>query len=143
MAGYSKIYCVGGLGGFQGADGINPILFQILVGDGGRQWLEAHYFDTTIKPLGKIRVIIPESPNNPNSLLDACIAFYPKYFESCSLLSQIETKTKNLEKLDFDLKNKLIYKQWCNLRTEALPLFKTLNIFEANLSHMNLESYEL
>lgn len=45
MAGFSKIYCVGGLGGFQGADGVNPILFQILVGDASRQWLQVHYFD--------------------------------------------------------------------------------------------------
>jgi hypothetical protein len=45
MAGYSKLYCVGGLGGYLGADGINPILFQILIGNADRQWLEVHYFD--------------------------------------------------------------------------------------------------
>lgn len=29
MAGYSKIFCIGGEGGYLGSDGINPILFQI------------------------------------------------------------------------------------------------------------------
>ena len=47
MAGYSKIYCIGGEGGFLGSDGMNPIDFQILVGDGNRQWLEARYFNRT------------------------------------------------------------------------------------------------
>ena len=37
MSGYSKIYCIGGEGGFLGSDGMNPIDFQILVGDGNRQ----------------------------------------------------------------------------------------------------------
>ena len=47
MAGYSRIYCIGGLGGFGGADGINPILLQIWVGDASRQWFEAHYSTMT------------------------------------------------------------------------------------------------
>jgi hypothetical protein len=54
MAGYSRIYCIGGLGGFAGADGINPMLVQIWVGDADRQWLEAHYFDPGLEPLGCI-----------------------------------------------------------------------------------------
>lgn len=143
MAGYSKLYCVGGLGGFQGADGINPILFQILVGDADRQWFEAHYFDTRLKPLGKIKVIIPERPDTVNSLLDACIVFYPKYFESCSLLAQIESKIRDFRRLDFHLEKNLIPEEWHNLRREALPLFKNLNIFEANLNLINLENYQL
>lgn len=143
MAGYSKIYCVGGLGGFQGADGINPILFQILVGDADRQWLEVRYFDKRIKPLGKISVIIPESPDSPNALLDACIAFYPKHFESCFLLSQVEQKLGNLTKLDFHLEQNTIPEEWQNLKIEALPLFKMLNIFEANLTQIKLEDYKL
>ncbi len=143
MAGYSKLYCVGGLGGFQGADGINPIFFQILVGDADRQWLEVHYFDKRIKSLGNISVIIPEAPNHPNSLLDACIAFYPTHFESCSLLAQVEQKIGNLTRLDFHLGQNTIPEEWYDLRAEALPLFKTLNIFEANLTPVNLEGYKV
>ena len=143
MAGFSKIYCVGGLGGFQGTDGINPILFQILVGDADRQWLEVRYFDKRIKPLSKIGVIIPESPDNPNALMDACIAFYPKHFKSCPLLSQVEREVTGLRRLDFDLGQDSIPEEWKNLRLEALPLFKTLNIFEASLTQMNLGDYKL
>ena len=77
MAGYNKIYLIGGEGGFKGSDGINPILFQILVGDADRQWLEVHYFDQNIKPL--VKSIIPEKPDV--GLLDACIAFYPDFFK--------------------------------------------------------------
>ena len=41
MAGYCTIYCIGGLGGFEGADGINPIQMQIWVGISNRLWLAA------------------------------------------------------------------------------------------------------
>jgi hypothetical protein len=51
VAGFSRLYVVGGLGGFQGADGVNPIEFMVLVGDGSRQWLEPHYFDGSITPI--------------------------------------------------------------------------------------------
>ena len=44
MAGFYKIYMVGGSGGFLGADGINPIGLQILVGTADREWLEPKYF---------------------------------------------------------------------------------------------------
>ena len=44
MAVYSRLYCIGGLGGLAGADGLNPISLQIWVGDASRQWFEAHYF---------------------------------------------------------------------------------------------------
>ncbi len=56
MAGYSRLYAVGGLGGFMGADGVNPIEFLILVGDADRQWLEPHYFDRSITPIGRLRM---------------------------------------------------------------------------------------
>lgn len=141
MAGYSKLYCVGSLGGFMGADGINPILFQILVGDADRQWLEAHYFDERIKSLGKIKVIIPESPGHPNSLLDACLAFYPQHFEDCSSLIKVEQKVRDLTRLDFDLGKQEISEEWYSLREEALPQFKSLNIFEAHLTPISLEGY--
>ena len=83
MAGYSTIYCIGGEGGFQGADGMNPIHFQILQGEGNRRWLEPHYFDKTITPIGKIKAIIPESLELKDAIIDACVAFAPKFFEKC------------------------------------------------------------
>ena len=59
VAGYSKLYVIGDPGGFQGADGVNPIQFLVLIGDGNRQWLEPHYFDASIKPIGKLARIVP------------------------------------------------------------------------------------
>ena len=138
MAGYSKLYCVGGLGGFMGADGVNPILFQILVGDADRQWLEAHYFDKSIKPLGEIKVIIPARPDDENSLLDACIAFYPQHFADCPSLPEVEKKVKDLTRLDFDLGMDKVPEEWHKFRKEGEPMFKQLNIFEAQLKRMEL-----
>jgi hypothetical protein len=106
MAGYSKLYCIGGLGGYMGADGINPILLQIWVGDSDRQWLEAHYFDTGIRPIGNIKVVVPEGPDHPNALLDACLAFYPSAFTQCPSMTQVKTKLAAAERLGFDLGKK-------------------------------------
>ena len=54
MAGFDRIYVFGGLGGFQGADGVNPIAMQIWIGWGDRKWLEAHYFVDDLKPIAGI-----------------------------------------------------------------------------------------
>ncbi len=85
MAGYSKLDLIGashGLDesiprGLREVGGPNPIEMLILVGDGSRQWLEPHYVDPSIKPIGRIRAILPAGPDDPNSLLDACIASAP------------------------------------------------------------------
>ena len=102
MAGYSKIYCLGEEGGFMGADGINPIQLQIWVGDANRQWLEAHYFDEKIKPIGNVTRIFPKLPDDPNSLLDACIAFFPDHFRECPTLAKVEESLEKSEFIDFD-----------------------------------------
>ena len=138
MAGFSKIYCVGGLGGFQGADGINPILFQILVGDASRQWLQVHYFDQTIKPLGKIETIVPGGPNGPDALLDACLAFFPLHFQDCPSLAQVAMSLRDVQHLDFDFGMSEIPDGWAALRGEALPAFRALNIWQANLVPLTL-----
>jgi hypothetical protein len=133
LAGFSKLYVIGGLGGFQGADGVNPILMQIWVGDGGRQWLEPHYFDRSIKQLGSIKTLIPERPDDPRSLLDACIAFFPKHFEQCPSLAEVALLLEDATHLDFDLDKPSIPVIWRKLREEARPYFNLLHIFEAVL----------
>ena len=135
MAGYSKIYCVGEPGGFMGADGINPILFQILVGDADRQWYEVHYFDTHIKPIGKIEAMIPESPDSINSILDACLIFFPEFFESCKILSSLKSELSKCTRIDFNLKSN-VPENWQALRNEAQDKFKELAIFEADLKRI-------
>lgn len=133
MAGYSKIYVIGGLGGFMGADGVNPIEFLVLVGDADRQWLEPHYFDSSIIPIGKLRVIVPPRSDHPDSLLDACIAFCPRQFKSCLSLPEVESALREADRLDFDAHPKAIPEAWAKLREEAKPLFATMNIWRADL----------
>jgi hypothetical protein len=143
MAGFSRIYCIGGLGGCLGADGINPILFQIWVGDADRQWLEPHYFDASIQPLGSVQSVIPEMPNDPSSLIDACIAFFPQHFEQCPSLTVVKRHLQAAKRLDFNLGKDEIPKEWVQLRREAWPFFKKLTIFEAVLSRLQVDQEEL
>jgi len=133
VAGYSRLYAVGGLGGFMGADGVNPIEFLILVGDADRQWLEPHYFDRSITPIGRLRVIVPARPNDPDSLLDACIAFCPRHFSSCQSLADVESALTDADRLDFDLHPQAIPPAWARLREEARPHFASMNIWQADL----------
>jgi hypothetical protein len=137
VAGFSKFYVIGGLGGFMGADGVNPIELLILVGNADRQWLEPHYFDTSITPLGRLRVIVPRIPNDPDSLLDACIAFYPRHFNSCPSIPEVESALADADRLDFDAGLKEIPEAWSRLREEARPLFAAMNIWQANLIPLN------
>lgn len=116
-----------------GADGVNPIEFMILVGDGNRQWLEPHYFNSELKPLGRLRTIIPAAPDEPDALLDACIAFYPKAFDGCPSLSQVRSELGTLEVLDFDAAKASIPASWTALREEARPRFRELYGWRADL----------
>jgi hypothetical protein len=133
MAGYSKIFVVGGQGGFKGADGVNPIEFLVLVGNADRQWLEPHYFDQSIKPIGKLRVIVPAGPDHPDSLLDACIAYYPQHFRPCPSLAEVELEIGGAERLDFHACPEEIPAAWARLREEGRQLFEELNVWQANL----------
>ena len=137
MSGYSKIYCIGGEGGFMGSDGMNPIDFQILVGDGNRQWLEVKYFNGNIRPMGRVEVIIPKGPDPiyKDALLDACLAFFPEYFESCSSLAQVVEVVSNAQRIDFDSDGEP--DGWAELREQARPLFRHLIIYEAELKKVN------
>ena len=136
MGGFSKIFVVGDLGGFQGADGVNPIHFIILVGNADRQWLEVKYFDPTIVPIGKVRTIIPEGPDDPASLLDACLAFGPARFLSCPSFAEAEAALRDAEVLDFHLGKSKIPYAWTKLRQEARPIYEQFNIWEANLEQI-------
>src|SRR5205814_490033 len=132
MAGYSRFYVVGGPGGFMGADGVNPIEFFILVGDADRQWLEPHYFDRSIKPIGRLHVIVPAGPDHPDSLIDACVAFCPRHFRSCPSLPEVESALAHEDRLDFDVRPQAIPAAWIRLREEARPRFAAMDIWRAD-----------
>jgi hypothetical protein len=133
VAGFSKLYVIGGLGGFQGADGVNPIYLQLLVGESDRQWIEPHYFDESLKPLGGLQVIVPEKLDDPDLLLDACIAFFPEHFRSCPSLAATESALCGTKALDFNDAPGAIPPTWTKLRGEARALFRELNIWQAVL----------
>jgi len=116
-----------------GADGVNPIEFLVLVGDADRQWLKPHYFDQSIRPIGKLRSIVPVGPDQPDSLLDACIAFCPRYFRKCPSLAAVEAALRDVERLDFDLYPQEVPEAWADLREEARPFFSEMNIWQADL----------
>jgi hypothetical protein len=59
MAGFYKLYVVGGVGGYMGADGVNPIDYILTVGTADRQWFEVRYFRQGMRPLGDVRVTVP------------------------------------------------------------------------------------
>jgi hypothetical protein len=139
MAGFSKIYVIGDLGGFEGADGVNAIKMQIWVGDADRQWLQPHYVDSSIRPLGKIDCIIPEAPDHPDSLLDACIAFFPKHFRQCPSFPAVARQLESAARLDFDAGAAKIPAEWGQLREEARRCFRELNIFTADLVRLRLK----
>ena len=116
-----------------GADGVNSIEFLVLVGDADRQWLEPHYVDRSIKPIGKLRGIVPAGPDQPDSLLDACIAFCPRHFRECPSLGNVESALGDAEHLDFHARPQDIPTAWARLRNEARPLFADMSIWRADL----------
>lgn len=134
MAGFSKLYAIGEAG----FDGINPMFLQIWVGDADRQWLEAHYIDQTLKPIGSLKRIIPARPDAPDSLLDACIAFFPRHFMRCHSLQEVASELTALDALDFHNGADRVPKKWVELRREAMPYFSKLNVFEAKLRKLDL-----
>ena len=131
MAGFSKIYFIGEPGGYLGTDGINPIKLQIFVGNADRQWLEPHYVDTKIRPLGSIRAIVPARPDHVESLLDACLAFYPDHFNDCPSLAEVRRAGETLTRLDFHLDRDKVPMLWPRLREEARGLMSGLSIWVA------------
>ena len=99
----------------------NPhgILMTIFRGDGGRIWYEPHYLDRSIKPIGRITTTVPNSPEDSNQLLDALIAFAPKFFENCPSLEGVKNKLADKKRLDFDLGKDDIPESWDELRKES------------------------
>jgi hypothetical protein len=133
MAGYSEMYVIGGRGGFSGADGVNPIEALLLVGNADRLWIEPHYFDSRMKPIGRLGTLVPSTPGAEDALLDACIAFCPHYFKACPSLRQVEDALGQAERLDFHRGHAEIPSAWAALREEARPFFRAIAIWQADL----------
>ena len=126
----------------------NPhtLLMAIFRGDGGRIWYEPHYLDKSIKPIGAIAVTVPNAPKDPNQLLDALIAFAPKFFEKCPSLDAVKNKLADKKRLDFDLHQDDIPEDWDKLREEARNAIEngievdnsTLGIYSTDFTEIKL-----
>jgi hypothetical protein len=119
------------------SDDVNPICFQILAGRGNRMWLEPHYFDPNIKPIGKLRVLVPERPDVPEEdlLLDAAPAFGPACLgDRRPSLAVVAAKLRDAESLDFAAAPQEAPAEWAALREEARPLLREIGIRRADLA---------
>ena len=85
--------------------------------------------------MGRVKVIIPAGPDHPDALIDACLAFFPEYFEPCPSLAQIVEVLGNVSRIDFHFDGEP--SGWAQLREEARSLFKYLVIYEAQLNKVN------
>ena len=140
MAGYSKSFILAGEGGFMGTDWANPIHLIILVGEGGRQWLQPVYVNKNIKPMGRVGVIIPPGPDDPRMLLDACLAFAPELFLECPSLIPLMVKLNGYKRLDFDHNEPDIAEEWDRLRQEARPIFQRFSLWECDFKKLGNDS---
>jgi len=137
MSGFSRFYVFGGQGGFEGADGVNPIALMILQGEGNRQWFEALYVDPELSRLGAVQTVMPAGPDHPDGLLDATIAFFPQPFAECPSLAAVRDALGETECLDFDAAPDKIPAAWAELREQARPIFAGLNVWLADLVPIN------
>jgi hypothetical protein len=112
-------------------EGLDPALFEIWVGDAGRQWLEVHYIDKNIRPMENITRFVPEKPGFNLSLIDACVLFYPSYFRGCPSINMVRKAVQAEAKGDFlDLDNagEDFLAQWKALRAEAVKEMSGLQV---------------
>lgn len=139
MAGFSKVYFIGSTGGFMGYDGLARPFVAILRGESSRQWFEAIYQDETMRPMAGLQTMVPERPDDPKALLDAAIVFVSTLFESCPTFNAVAAQVEGVGKLDFNI-GESVPAEWEQLRQEAWPIFRQLNVFEANISRVDLEA---
>jgi hypothetical protein len=126
MAGYNAIWIVGR----KTHDGVNPISTMVLQGLSDRIWLELPRGYKTSKV--KVKTMIPPQPNDPNMLIDMCMAFMPQLFQEnphyVQMLEHMESKTF----LDLHL-NENVPDTWELVREEVRPIFDQLTIFKADI----------
>ena len=127
VAFYSKVYLVGEHN--EAPDSpfppyINP-KFILLEQHGNRISLQVFYLDSNVKPIGNIRLVVPEGPGSPSAVMDAVIAFYPEWFAECKTLPEVLYQLKNREFLDLDLE---MPSGWKKLREEAYLYYFKLRI---------------
>ncbi|MDP4144635.1 MAG: hypothetical protein Q8936_09200 [Bacillota bacterium] len=132
MAGYSKVYFIGN----EGKDGLNDIYLEIWQGEGDKRWYEAKYDEEKLNRIGSISSVVPSGIDDPNGLLDACIAFAPELFEDCPSLSNVSKELENQNMLDFST-GRHIPEEWDSLREEARQVFDKIPLYAADIVPYN------
>ena len=136
MAGFYKLFVVGGAGGFMGSDGVNPVEFIILEGGGNRMWFEARHFRPHNR-VSRVRAMVPAGARDPNALIDAVLAFDLGRFADCPSFAAVREQLEGVDRLDFD-QDINIPAAWPALREEARPIFERMCIWEADLNRIEL-----
>lgn len=133
MSAYSKILLIGN----ESKDGLEDIYVEILQGEGEKRWYEAKYDEEKIKRLGNVSSVIPVDRDDPNSILDACIAFAPKLFENCPSLKSVKEEVKDTNMIDFST-GEHVPKSWNKLRNEAKKDLENIHIYQADIKRCKL-----
>ncbi len=103
-------------------------------------WLEPHYHDPRLKPIGKLKTIVPERPDAPDMVLDACLAFAPALFAAtCPSLKRVKKELGDLTQLDFNMGQHEVPASWAVLRDEARAEFATLAVWSAELERVDID----
>ena len=141
MAGFSKIYIIGGSGGFLGSDGVNPIIVQILVGGSDGEWLEVNYLDSKYDSLCGIKKIIPRKTVNDDTILEGLLVFTPWLFsEKCDLMNNLKDYFKKLGRKNINL-HKDAPSFWDDLLIQAEPIFRETKLFSADIKDLRPEKF--
>jgi ribosome-associated toxin RatA of RatAB toxin-antitoxin module len=86
-----------------------------------------------VKPISTVKTIVPESPESPDPIFDATVAFYPKFFDGCKSQTRVKEQSRKTTFLDLNLNMSAGCKE---LRCEAVSYFKKVKIntatFEEN-----------
>ncbi len=137
MAGFERIYYLGAEGGFMGADGLNTIVLEILVGSSGRQSFEPRYWTDEFKPLGGAKVFVPEGPDTADGLLDAFLIFAPQIFQNQDSLSRMNQMLKTDVGGRVDFEQNGVPAGWPELRKQSRQQFAGLAVYVAQLKHLS------
>ena len=123
-ASFSKFYLIGLKSESEFWGNLEHTRLFLLQGEGNRQWVEAHY------PAGDLQkrvpgVLVPEKPEDPNLLLDSCMAFLPEVFQEIPDFSSLSKIVKGADRFDLNLEKP---GEWDSLRKECLPYMARLEV---------------
>lgn len=137
MAGFDKVYYLGSEGGFMGADALNTIVLEILVGSSDRQWFEPRYWTEEFRPLAGAKVFIPEGPDTADGVLDAFLIFAPQIFLDEEGMNRVGEMLKMDAGARVDFDQNGVPSGWLKVRERSRQQFSHLAVYVAQLQQLN------